>query len=233
MRKHRISERDAHAILSGQTPASRPDLALLADSIAEFRVAALESPVRPSPDLLSRLGLLGETKIASHTELQPETGESRKRVTMFSWIAGMGLVAKIALGAGVAVAATAGAGAVGALPDGVQVAFDQVVSTVVPTEESDESTDLETDDSAPEPVSTDHPENFGSWVSERAQDPDKVGHDFGQETSEAAKDNGNGPKSDESQDGTDTDTESGDDATVDETSNSNGHGKLEGAPGKP
>ncbi|MEO7348317.1 MAG: hypothetical protein ABIW32_00400 [Terrimesophilobacter sp.] len=113
---------------------------------------------------------------------------------MFSTIAGLGLAAKIALGAGVAVAATAGAGAAGVLPAGAQDAFDTVVSTVVPGSQVDESTDPATDDdmNAPDPASTDRPDNFGSWVSERAQDPDKVGKIFGQETSEAAHENGNG-----------------------------------------
>jgi len=240
MRKRRISERDTHAILSGQTPATRPDLAPLADSIAEFRMAALESPVRPSPDLVSRLGLLGESQDSSRTESQPGTGESRKRVTMFSWIAGMGLLAKIALGTGVAVAATAGAGAAGVLPNGAQDAFDQVISTVVPSVQDDEATEPATDDSEPDPASTDHPDNFGSWVSERAKDPDKVGRDFGKETSEAAKQNGNGPKTTDGEEGagTESGTDSGDDATTSGpgnsgSGNSNGHGKPEGTPGKP
>ena len=236
MRIRRISERDAEAILSGHAPAARPDLAPLADSITEFRAAAFELPAQPSADLTSRLGPLGGSRISSHTETQPTIGVSRERVTMFSWIAGLGLAAKIALAAGVAVAATAGAGAAGVLPTGAQDTFDTVVSTVVPGSHVDESTVPGTDDgsTAPDPVSTDHPDNFGSWVSERAKASDKVGSTFGKMVSEAAhnKVNGHAPSTEDR--GNKKDSESSDDA-VDgsDSGDAGGHGKTEGTPGKP
>ncbi len=235
MRKHRISEREADAVLSGHAPTSRPDLAPLADSISEFRAAAFELPTRPSADLASRLGPLGDSRIASHTESQPGTGESRKRVTMFSTIAGLGLAAKIALGAGVAVAATAGAGAAGVLPSGAQVAFDTVVSTVVPGSQGDESTDPATNDdtNAPDPASTSHPDNFGSWVSERAQDPDKIGKIFGQETSEAAHENGNGHAPSTQDHGNNKGSDSGDEGDSEDSGTVDGNGGSDKAPVKP
>lgn len=235
MRKHRISEREAEVVLSGHAPSSRPDLVPLADSIAEFRAAAFELPARPSADMVSRLGPLGDSRITSHTESQPGTGESRKRVTMFSSIAGLGLAAKIALGAGVAVAATAGAGAAGVLPAGAQDAFNTVVSTVVPGSQVDESTDPATDDgsTAPDPASTNHPDNFGSWVSERAQDPDKVGSTFGHETSEAAKENGHGHAPSTENHGDDNGSVSGDEAANEGSGNADGHGESGDAPTKP
>ena len=155
---------------------------------------------------------------------------------MFSWIAGLGLAAKIALGAGVAVAATAGAGAAGVLPTGAQDTFDTVVSTVVPGSQVDESTAPGTDDgtTAPDPASTNHPDNFGSWVSERAKDPDKVGKTFGQETSEAAHENGNGHAPSTEDRGNNKGSDASDDA-VDgsDSGDAGGHGKTEGTPGKP
>lgn len=236
MRLRRISERDAEAVLSGHAPVSRPDLAPLADSIAEYRAAAYGSPARPSAELASRLGALGDSRIASRTESQPGNGESRKRVNMFSSIAGLGLAAKIALGAGVAVAATAGAGAAGVLPAGAQDAFDTVVSSVVPGSHVHESTESGTDDgtNAPEPTKTDHPDNFGGWVSERAKDPDKVGKTFGQETSEAAHQNGNGHGPSTEDRGGNKGSDSGSEAdNGDDSGDAGGHGKLEGTPEKP
>ena len=236
MRVRRISERDAEAVLAGHAPAARSDLASLADSIAEFRAAAFEVPAQPSADLASRLGPLGGSKISSHTETQPTIGVSRERVTMFSWIAGLGLVAKIALGAGVAVAATAGAGAAGVLPTGAQDAFNTVVSTVVPGSHSEESTVPGTDDGtkAPDPASTNHPDNFGSWVSEQAKDPNKVGSTFGQMVSEAAHNKVNGHAPSTEVRGNKKDSESSDEAVEGSNSgNSGGHGKTEGTPSKP
>lgn len=217
MRLRRVSERDAKALLAGRVPASRPDLAPLAAAIAEYRAAAFESPARSSVELASRLGPLGETRIVPDLESQPGVGELRRRFSVLSSFAGLGLAAKIALGAGAAVAAAAGAGVAGVLPGGAQDAFDAVVSTVVPGTQihpspdpekksgSDSVTDPGTKDGtegsesetvhgtdAPDPASTEHPENFGKWVSDRAKDPDKDGRTFGQETSDAAHENGNG-----------------------------------------
>lgn len=201
MRKHRISDQDAEAVMSGHAPVARPELAPLATSIESFRSAAFETIAQPSAELASRLELASD--ISTRTSLHPgavvAAGPARggirsekRRVRMFSWIAGLGLATKIALGAGVAVAATVGAGAVGVLPTGAQDAFNGVVSTIIPgTGEAPEGVlPTGTDEPTPEPSSAAHPENFGGWVSDRAHDPAKDGHTFGAETSEAAKQNG-------------------------------------------
>jgi len=162
-------------------------------AIGEFRAAAFESVARPSAELASRLELEGASGISPETP--PHTG----RVTMASWIAGLGLAAKISLGAGVAVAATlavaGGAGAAGILPVPAQETFDTVVSSIIPNLDDDGTADDDTEvgEPSPEPTSTEHPDNFGGWVSERAHDPNKDGHTFGTETSEAAQENGNKP----------------------------------------
>ncbi|MGV8858121.1 hypothetical protein [Rhodoglobus sp.] len=162
---------------------------------------------------------------------------------MFSWIAGLGIASKIALGATVAVAATAGAGAGGILPSGAQDAFDSVISTVVSeTNDGDESTEDSTTTPESEPAeetevteevegpeeaeATEHPDNFGGWVSERAQDLDKVGRTFGAETSEAAHE-----KSKKSE----SDSPSGDHNESEEADSDSGeggsHGKSENKQG--
>lgn len=242
MRKRRISERDVDAVLSGHAPASRPDLARLAEAVAEFRVAAFESSVGPSTALAERLGLQGGSKIPSRIESQPGGRESRerRRVSMFSWIAGLGLAAKIALGAGVAVAATAGAGAAGVLPSGAQDAFNTVVSTVIPVSHpgshGEHSTVPGSDEdgtTAPDPTSTTHPDNFGAWVSERAKDPNKVGSTFGHETSQAAKDKGNGNTTSTEKRGDNTGSEASDDAATEGSGNADGHGNSTNTPAKP
>ncbi|EAR25824.1 hypothetical protein A20C1_08088 [marine actinobacterium PHSC20C1] len=240
MRNKRISDRVAQAILSGRAPESRPDLTSLANSIAEFREAAYESTARPSEELMVRLGLTETPSGSSHHESLPTIGASKRGRTMFSWIAGLGIASKIALGATVAVAATAGAGAGGILPVGAQDAFDTVISTVVTeTEDGDESTEDTTTTPESEPAdeveeteeaeATEHPDNFGGWVSERAKDPDKVGRTFGAETSEAAHEKNK--KSESESPSIDHDESEEADDTSDDSGNSGSHGKSENKQG--
>ena len=240
MSKHRISEPEAAAVMSGRAPIARPELASLADSIAEFRSAAFETLAQPSAELASRLELPGASAISSRMPLHssaavaagpaPSGARSEKgRVSMFSWIAGLGLATKIALGASVAAAATVGAGAAGVLPTGAQDAFNGVVSTVIPGVVDAPGAPLPTDtaEPTPEPSHTHpaHPDNFGGWVSGRAHDATKDGHTFGTETSEAAKENGSNGQS-----GTDGQS------TEQDTNNSTHSHKptpQDGTPGKP
>ncbi len=154
---------------------------------------------------------------------------------MFSWIAGLGLVTKIALGAGVAVAATVGAGAAGVLPTAAQGTFDSIVSTVVPAagEAPEGSLSTDTAEPTPEPSETAHPDNFGSWVSSRAHDAAKDGHTFGAETSEAAKQNGQSGAGEGSNE--ESTHQDGDDSTNEpELTQPDGKtdGKTDGKPGK-
>lgn len=243
MRMRRISERDVEAVLSGHVPESRPDLAPLVGAIAEYRAAVFASPARPSIDLALLLGPLDGSRISTNTESESGSVTSRTRVRVLSSIAGLGLVAKIALGAGVAVAATAGAGAAGILPLGAQDVFDTAVfsvvqspqddvqtieSTVAPSPQEDESTEPGSDEgtSPLDPSSTNHPDNFGGWVSDRAHDPNKDGRTFGQETSEAAQENGNGHGPPEEDRGNNS-------GTGNNSGNGGGNGKPDGPPKKP
>ena len=121
---------------------------------------------------------------------------------MFERIAGFSVAAKVAAGTGVlALGATgvATAGATGVLPGPVQTAFDSAVTVVLTDDEfveddliGDEepvTNDLVGDE---EPVTDDAPipgagNEFGKWVSENAQDPEKIGEEFGERVSEQAR----------------------------------------------
>ena len=68
---------------------------------------------------------------------------------MFVWITGLGLLAKLSLGAGVVAAGLTGVGVAGAadiLPGDVQAAFDDMVAVVVPFADDEVTDDEVTDD---------------------------------------------------------------------------------------
>jgi chemotaxis protein histidine kinase CheA len=154
MRKHPFSddfsdEAAVEAVLRGETPKARPDLAPLAGAVADMRAASSGTPPQPNAALAALLdhGLVGQGLSAEKGDL-PVTAASnasrpatqafrlpkwRKRMIV-EWIAGMGLAAKLGVGATVAAASVAGAGAGGVLPGPVQGAFESVVSTATPWE---------------------------------------------------------------------------------------------------
>ena len=150
MRKHRISDDDASALVKGRAPAARPDLALLAQSVTDFRVAAFETLPQPSAELASRLDLARASRISTvmaslsngdtmETQTLVSSGPASQKgrvKQMFAWLFGLGLMAKVGLGSAVAIAAVTGVGAAGVLPFGAQDAFDTVVSVVLPSEET-------------------------------------------------------------------------------------------------
>jgi hypothetical protein len=179
MREHRISDDDAQALVTGEAPAERPDLARLALSIKEFRSAASASAPRPSAELSRRLELAAQIDVGRpETSGRPASRGRMKRV--FAWITGLGVAAKIVLG--VTVAAAAGATGVGAA-----VGIDTLVSA---TAEHDVTTDESTDAPAdPTDAPSDAPENFGGSVSDRAHELGKGsdGAAFGEEISEEAR----------------------------------------------
>ena len=202
MRKHRISDDDASALVKGRAPAARPDLALLAQSVTDFRAAAFETLPQPSAELASRLDLARASRISTvmaslsdSDTMETQTLVSRGPASqmgrvkrMFSWLLGLGLATKIALGATVAAAAVTGGGAAGVLPFGAQDAFDTVVSVVMPTEEADdETTEPGTTDGVVTPG--EGKGTFGESVSERAHElgKDGDGRSFGEEISEEAQ----------------------------------------------
>jgi hypothetical protein len=143
MRTHRITDEEASAVLRGETPAVRDDLAFVADAVAEFRRASFEAPPQPSAELALRLDLERASRItatadglnastAVTTLVNPaSTPRTRRRSVALSGFVGLGLAAKIAIGAGAAAAVgvtgVGAAGASGVLPTEAQVVFEQFV----------------------------------------------------------------------------------------------------------
>lgn len=175
--------------MSGSTPEGRPELAELAASIADVRAVAHGSTApQPSAALSARLA-------------QPSLGvsvgsapESRRGITkMVTSFAGLGLATKLAAATAVLALGLTGVGAAGALPGPAQDAFDGVVGTFVSTEDEvvddgaiDECVvDVGTEECAD--VSPVGSKEFSDWVVRGAQDPDKVGSEFGRAVSEQAR----------------------------------------------
>jgi hypothetical protein len=228
MRKHRITDADVSALVTGRTPDGRPELEVLAQSLSEFRTASFESVPQPSAALAARLSLGNATGISVSNEsafaddnietTSPTSRGARSRKglvrTVFTWIAGLSLGLKIALGSVVAAAAATGAGAAGVLPFGTQDAFDEVVSVVVETDDGlDDGTDGEepaTDDEAVEGYDP-ADGNFGGWVSDLAKDKPGTGAEFGDFVSDEAHNKPHPGDTDESE------VEEGDDDTTDDT----------------
>ncbi|MCK8610043.1 hypothetical protein [Agromyces sp. C10] len=159
MRNRRITDDEAVALLRGQAPAARDDLAPLAEALGALRTASSDAPPRPTAALASRLDLDRASWISTPRTEDPTTAptlstrstapRSRRRNMAIEWFAGLGIAAKIAIGASAAAAVSvSGAGAAGAagmLPAPAQHVFDQVtgggaVDTVV--EEGRETGDI-------------------------------------------------------------------------------------------
>lgn len=180
--------------------------AALTAALSEFKAAAFERAPRPSAELLARLDLHGASGKVAPTKsssaaiealvsADADTVSDKKRVRqMFSWLAGLGVFAKIVLASSVASAAVLGAGAAGVLPESAQEAFNTVVSSVT---EDPEATP--TDEPTPAPSAS--YDNFGGYVSELAHQLGKGsdGRAFGETISEAAKNKHHGKPSDENE----------------------------------
>ncbi len=112
------------ALLAG--PPSAGESAALSAFVEEVRAAAGAAPT-PSPVLAAAIAAGG---ISTH---QPPVAKWRKlRMKLKGFLAGLGIAGKLALGAGVAAAATTGAGAAGVLPGSVQHAVSEAVGAVSP-----------------------------------------------------------------------------------------------------
>jgi hypothetical protein len=112
------------ALLAGT--ARDGDAAGLASFIEELRTAAAAVPT-PSLGLAAAIAQGG---ISTH---QPQVAQWRKfRMKIKGFLAGLGIAGKVALGVGVAAAATTGAGAAGVLPGPVQHAVSNAVGAVTP-----------------------------------------------------------------------------------------------------
>jgi hypothetical protein len=114
------------AILAGQPHGN--DFAALGSFVEDVRSAAEAVPT-PSPALAAALA-------SGISPQAPAPMPKWRKVSMKikGFVAGLSVAGKIALGAGVACAATTGAGAAGVLPGPVQHAFSDAVSSVTPFE---------------------------------------------------------------------------------------------------
>lgn len=245
MKKRTITDAEAEQLLAGTTPAGRPELAMLAASIAEVRAVSTAAAPQLSAALAARLE--SPVPAGAVADAQPARGIRK----MVASIAGLGVAAKVAAASGVLALGLVGvgaAGAAGALPAPVQEVFDDVIETVIVPEDDtvtegegdgtvdecivdDGTTDGTTEDEAledelygsveegtdgestdgestegteteggtegdgtegdgttecvePLPVGS---KEFSAWVREGAQDPNKVGREFGQAVSEQAR----------------------------------------------
>lgn len=143
MRKNRLSHADVAALLDGTAPSGRPDLASVAALVDDLRLNSFEAPPRPTAELASRLdvdraswispaagGLLQTSDRGAAPVLAAPAPKRGKARMFFTWFTGLGLAAKIGIGAGAVAFGAVGAGAVNALPAPVQHGFNQVVSAV-------------------------------------------------------------------------------------------------------
>lgn len=141
MRMPTMTHDAAEALIRGVAPAASPELAPLAAAIADFRGAAFATPPRPSAELMARLQLAGASEISVAGVPTRNAAATASQVTTTSrsrslggvrralgWFAGLGIVAKILVGA--SVAAAAGATGVGAV-----AGVTEIVSTVTSTTE--------------------------------------------------------------------------------------------------
>ena len=111
------------ALLAG-TP--REDGAALSSFVEDLRATAAAVPT-PNAALAAAIAAGG---ISTQ---QPRVAQWRNvRMKIKGFVAGLGIAGKLALGVGVAAAATTGAGAAGVLPGPVQHAVSQAVGTVTP-----------------------------------------------------------------------------------------------------
>lgn len=197
MRKHRISDRDAFALLKGRASAARSDLAPLAESVSKFRAAAFTTLPQPSAELALRLDLSRATGISSLIAPLSDVGTVeayepavvggaspiRRVKSMFAWFAGLGIAVKIVLGLAVTAAAVAGAGAAGVLPPLAPISFDTAVtSTADPTGTAEPT-------SSPTGTPTATPSDDPTHSSDKS-DKSKSENELGKEISEEAKEIG-------------------------------------------
>ncbi|WP_210479194.1 hypothetical protein [Naasia sp. SYSU D00948] len=266
MRNNRLSDDDITALLAGTALHGRPDLQPLAMLVDDLRSASSESSPRPSAAVTTLLDLdrvpgistaalggLAQRSDRGRVPAGPAAASRRGIASMFlTWFTGLGLVAKLGIGAAAAAVGVVGAGAAHALPPGIQAGFDTVVETVVPLPADDVSTtddddtgtdgtaptgdavaDTETDDSGADGVGgvdgtadagpkTEHAQG----VVEAAHDDSTVGREHGEAVSEAAHQNrGQGGSGDDSAEdsGDEVEDEGADDSGTSNSGSGNGN----------
>jgi hypothetical protein len=144
-RRGALDDSTIDLILSGRDP-GREDLAPLVSFAESARGLARRPAPVPSTTLAA---ILADGVSATHLaepELPAATSPNRrtKKMALAQRVSGLNIMAKAALGIGIAVAGVAGAGAAGALPDAAQHAVASTVSAVTPFEFPD-STDSHAD----------------------------------------------------------------------------------------
>ena len=141
-----FDERSIEAILAGDAGAEH---AAMSAFVAEMRSVSAGSVPEPSPALSNLFlhGFLTENGDLSATAASNVTGPARQAAGLPKWrkytmalkqfVAGLSIVGKLALGAGIAAAATTGAGTAGVLPDSMQHQFARAVDPIAPFDVSD------------------------------------------------------------------------------------------------
>ena len=135
MKNQRITDTDAAALVGGTAPADHPEFADVATALSAFRSAVVEPLPSPSGALQERLD--GSAHLIEGSKVVVVRPRMRGKKGIAGVIAGASILAKIAFGSSVALAAVATAGSVGVLPGPVQTAFDTAVSFVVPGSPND------------------------------------------------------------------------------------------------
>ncbi|MRX43708.1 hypothetical protein [Agromyces kandeliae] len=199
MTRHRITDHDAEALLHGRSPRGRDELSPLADAIAGFRASSSGRPPRPSAAVASRLDLGHRSEVEFVPDADPGVAapaparapSARRRVVM-EWFAGLGLAAKISMGAVAAVAVGAtgagAAGAVGMLPEPAQVVFDEMAGTEHGIDRAGDSAGLdgatEAEDAGVDGAGLEHAEEQAGSGLEIAVEHADENAEFGLETAE-------------------------------------------------
>lgn len=143
-----LDERSIEAILAGEAGATHPELSAF---VAEMRSASVGPVPAPSPALsaLFSHGVSTEKGDLPATAASNVPGPARQAAGLPKWrkytmavkqfVAGLSIAGKLAMGVGVAAAATTGAGTAGVLPAPVQHEFAKAVEPFVPFEVKDPS----------------------------------------------------------------------------------------------
>ena len=136
-----LDERSIEAILAGDPDASHPELSAFVADMRRVSAGPVPAPSAALSDLFLH-GFSTEKGDLPATAASNVTGPASQVAGLPKWrkytmavkqfIAGLSIAGKLMMGAGVAAAATTGAGSVGVLPDPVQHEFARAVDGLVP-----------------------------------------------------------------------------------------------------
>ncbi|WP_309708209.1 hypothetical protein [Pseudolysinimonas sp.] len=227
--KNRITDADAELLLAGRAPEGLPGSEELAAAVTAFRSATVEAIPRPSAELAARLSV-ADDELFSARATSPDTSSPRfetdspgartrdadaneraaERVSRF------GLAARVAVGVGALLLGITVAGAAGALPGGVQDAFDDLVSTVTPGDDDDKPVIID-EEPAVDDESVDGEESGGDDLV-----PGEPAPDDGEETESPSDDAdvGDGEESDGDSESDEPDEDAGEEEPDTDSSDS-------------